>query len=322
MRLSIEARTGKVKGGNLISRLALRSLWHISILLKPLKIRGFWRVARVVSAFSKINERVWVEIKDDVILSVDINDPYWNGLITPYFIYEPELHYILKHLEKVDYVFLDCGANIGYWSCLVTSSYYGKKNSIAIEPSSSNYRLLKKNNEKNGNLFETIHHALSEFNNKTLTLYNLSDHASASLIKKETLDNTSKYEKVQSITIDEVSNKFNIKKPILIKLDIEGVEIDALKGAIEVLKQMPLIVYEDHGSDTDSVVSEYIMNELGMHVWFIDENGTIEKIDRLGVLKSIKTNKTKGYNFISCHALSPFFDYFNNSFAVDSCANT
>ena len=55
----------------------------------------------------------------------------------------------------VDYTLLDCGANYGYWSVLVSSKPFGSHKAIAIEPSGQNYPKLANNARVNGNRFET-----------------------------------------------------------------------------------------------------------------------------------------------------------------------
>src|SRR4051794_29296753 len=54
----------------------------------------------------------------------------------------------------VDYTLLDCGANYGYWSVLVSSAPYGSHKAIAIEPSSENFAKLANNAQINGNRLE------------------------------------------------------------------------------------------------------------------------------------------------------------------------
>ncbi len=61
-----------------------------------------------------------------------LDDIYWNSLIRqPNIEYEPEIGKFLLRLKDVDYQFFDCGANIGYWSVLVTSEMLGRKRAIA-----------------------------------------------------------------------------------------------------------------------------------------------------------------------------------------------
>ena len=78
-----------------------------------------------------------VHFADGSRLYFRLDDVYWNSFIRqPDFDYEPEIGKFLLRLKDVDYRFFDCGANIGYWSVLVTSEMLGRKRAIAVEASS------------------------------------------------------------------------------------------------------------------------------------------------------------------------------------------
>jgi len=53
--------------------------------------------------------------------------------------------YCSKDSADVDYTLLDCGANYGYWSVLVSSKPFGSHKAIAIEPSGQNFPKLANN---------------------------------------------------------------------------------------------------------------------------------------------------------------------------------
>ncbi len=78
----------------------------------------------------------------------------------------------------------------------------------------------------------------------------------------------------KTITLDAIFQKFNHdgKDRVVIKLDIEGAEIQALKGASDILMHEPLIIYEDHGKDRNSTISRYISEELGYEIYAIVNN--------------------------------------------------
>ena len=70
--------------------------------------------------------------------------------------YEDELELLFRDSVDVDYTLLDCGANYGYWSVLVSSKPFGSHKAIAIEPSGQNFPKLANNAEINGNRFEVM----------------------------------------------------------------------------------------------------------------------------------------------------------------------
>src|SRR5438046_4684967 len=87
-----------------------------------------------------------VHFADGSRLYFRLDDVYWNAFIRePDIEYEPEIGKFLMRLKDVDYVFFDCGANIGYWSVLVTSEMLGRKRAIAVEPSRETIASLQHN---------------------------------------------------------------------------------------------------------------------------------------------------------------------------------
>ncbi|MBA5735409.1 FkbM family methyltransferase, partial [Escherichia coli] len=60
----------------------------------------------------------------------------------------------------VNYTLIDCGANYGYWSVMVSSQRFGSRPSIAMEPSSRNFPRLAHNAKINGGRFEAINAAI------------------------------------------------------------------------------------------------------------------------------------------------------------------
>ena len=148
--------------------------------------------------------------------------------------FEPvEIQWLLTQFGEID-VFVDVGANIGYFSCL--ARHMGKQ-VIAIEPMRSNLRHLLKNIDINAGLMPEVYPiALAESPN-VLKLYGASstgaslvnDWAGASsiltrLVPVNTLDNL-------------IAGRFNEKK-LLIKMDVEGAEFNALKGSIKTIQRM------------------------------------------------------------------------------------
>jgi len=94
------------------------------------------------------------QTQSDATFVFPYGDGYWSKLLNRSFCYEDELELLFRDSVSVDYTFIDCGANFGYWSVLVSSAPYGSHKAIAIEPSSQNFAKLKNNAEINGNRFE------------------------------------------------------------------------------------------------------------------------------------------------------------------------
>ena len=56
---------------------------------------------------------------------------------------------------------------------------------------------------------------------------------------------------VETLALDDLGQwrKKNGNKPIILKLDVEGVEIEAMRGAKKLCKKDCMVLFEDHASD-------------------------------------------------------------------------
>jgi hypothetical protein len=97
-----------------------------------------------------------IKLNSDATFEFPYGDGYWSKLLNRSYSYEDELELLFRDSAGVDYTLLDCGANFGYWSVLVSSAPFGSHKAIAIEPSSQNFAKLKNNAEINGNRFELM----------------------------------------------------------------------------------------------------------------------------------------------------------------------
>ena len=190
---------------------------------------------------------------------------------------------------------MDVGANFGYWSVLISSKKYNKKEVIALEPLKSNYNYLKKNMLDNKNRFKVSNIGIGEKKKYSKIYYsNETSNVGASMHKGS--NKKINYQIIKIDTIDNILSNEKRKKYV-IKLDVEGNEINAIKGAKKTLNKDCLIIYEDHGSDKFHLNSKYLLKK-NFFIYYFDyqEINQIKKIDELNCVKKIKH---KGYNFIA-----------------------
>ena len=138
---------------------------------------------------------------------------------------QDEVELVMELLNDTE-VFVDIGANIGLYSCLARS--LGKK-VIAIEPLKENLDYLYANFEANGwSDIEIFPIGLSA-KPGIATLWG--GGTGASLIKNWAGASSLMWRKVSVNTLDRIlSNQFE-KKRLLVKLDVEGAELEILRGA-------------------------------------------------------------------------------------------
>lgn len=160
--------------------------------------------------------------------------------------------FIINNLKPCD-VFIDGGANIGYYS-LMAAKIVGNKGCVhSFEPTPIVFSLLEKNTHHYNNTFP---HELALWDKKekiqftdfglNFSLYNsitdLSDLPDEHIAKKDS--KVIKSISVNAITLDEYCECNNVH-PNFIKLDTEGSELNAIIGAENVIsKYKPIISIE------------------------------------------------------------------------------
>jgi len=83
----------------------------------------------------------------------------------------------------------------------------------------------------------------------------------------------------------------------LIKLDVEGVEVDAIKGGSRLLEGDSVILCEEHGNDPDHTVSRYILEKTPLKLIVYDpRSNRMETVTKLSILDRIKVSTHVGYN--------------------------
>jgi FkbM family methyltransferase len=252
-------------------------------------------------------------------LQIRLRDPYWAQLVCDRFRYEYEIEKAMGLIGDIPYVFLDCGANIGYWSAFVTQSEGGCHKAIAVEADPLMFEELCINARLNGNRFSCLHRAVALHSGELLRLRHPANfwesglHADTHVIAADEESSRANDVSVESICLDDVAERFAELRggPVVLKLDIEGMEIAALEGAATVLAANPLLVYEDHGQDRESSVSRHILTTLKYSVFaWDDEVRSMVELPTLDIVRQRKKRENIGYNFFACSSKSIFYPRF------------
>ena len=186
--------------------------------------------------------------------------------------YEPLETKVIKDIVKEGNIVVDAGANIGYYTILLSKAVGHNGKVYAFEPEKSCFNLLKKNCRENKcyNVI-LINKALSNKEGEIKFYINEKDKGSSSVI--ENGDAVI----VQSTTLDK-----EISKPIdFMKIDIEGAELQALQGATTSLRSCSKMVIEipEDRKDFESIKELLIKNKY-----------KIERLD-IGNILCVKKNK-------------------------------
>lgn len=163
---------------------------------------------------------------------------------------------LLKNFIKPHYAIYDVGANIGYHT--VAFSKLGK-HVYAFEPNKKNLKLLRKNTKKLDNV--TIYDAACSNSNGTLHIQDFDvtvpGNYGEMLIKDDG-------QECASIIIDDLDDVYG---PNLLKIDVEGHELQVLRGAIKTIVEFnPIIFYEAHGTELAEIYD--LLTELGYKLYW------------------------------------------------------
>lgn len=161
-------------------------------------------------------------------------------------IWEPEVIKLLKKINLKKFTIFDVGANIG-WYTLNFYKLVGMNGKIySFEPIPSTFLELKKNIKINNFKNIKINKLALSSNKKNKIIIGLPsfEFLGSAGSASEFMPFTVKYKpKVNSI--DQFSLEKKIKKIDLIKLDVEGGELNILRGSLKTLKKnKPIIIIE------------------------------------------------------------------------------
>jgi FkbM family methyltransferase len=173
--------------------------------------------------------------------------------------HEPIVKDFLTSHFKENQIFVDVGANVGVHS--VRAASWDMK-VYAFEPNPLNLALLKRNVEINGLPMNILPYALGAKTEKV----HLSPNAALSrIIEKDGMD-------VEMRTLD----SFELPGVDLLKVDVEGYELEVLKGAKNTLEKFrPVIMIEMHywvGAESEAELFQILLG-LGYKLRYLDRYG-------------------------------------------------
>jgi FkbM family methyltransferase len=289
--IQFDRATGVLEGANAWERLAAVALTLGSKVASNFSHRGYNGCANLLR--KTLPERdIDIKLNSDATFAFPYGDGYWSKLLNRSFSYENEIELLFQGAADIDYTLLDCGANYGYWSVLVSSAPYGSHKAIAIEPSSQNFAKLANNAKINGNRFEAMKCAIGA--SRGTARLSGTKHEAFSIA-----GDTAGGEEVPVITLDNLLDDGKVASggKFLIKLDVEGVEIEAMKGGARLLREDSVLLCEEHGNDPQHTVSRYILEQTPLKLIVYDpRSNRLETVTELSILDRIKVSTHVGYN--------------------------
>jgi FkbM family methyltransferase len=240
-------------------------------------------------------EGVWFRTKhgfsvlcnfEDRILELDVN-PVWEAM---------ETAFVLANVRPGD-VFVDVGANIGYFSMLAAQRQPSQI--LAVEPVGRTFDVLTRNVRHNG-LDDVIHPVNVALGSQASTVRLVSTRGPKNHVEYAVGGNDRDLDKVEATltTLDSLLKGSDAPGRVdFIKVDIEGYEYEFLKGARETIdrfKPMMLMEVEQHRLEKFGVRASDVFQflaELGYRYLCVRENAIVPA----GVLEE---DLTKGRDFV------------------------
>lgn len=227
-----------------------------------------------------------------------------NGLVNKCYFGDETILSVIKKISDQRRVFLlDCGSNYGFYSFYVASLSLDNQ-VLAFEASPETLNSFKANLELNN--FRNINYrnlAISEVSGKFINFYESHNDWESSATHNKFQNN--KIASVETTTIDkELSKKDLSDFVVIIKLDIEGNEFNAIQGCKDtILKYEPLITIElsRYNFNNQNYNFDYFRKFLNDSKYKIYDDKLVELnietlIDRIGNLD--QSHQTIGNYFL------------------------
>lgn len=169
---------------------------------------------------------------------------------------------VLSEISEDD-VFYDIGANVGLYSCLIGSDP-SDCHIYLFEPHPTNVEALRQNLELNSINADIFQLALSDEEGTV----ELSSKGSEAGLGEHSLD-TTESESTIPVTVrrlDTIRDEHNLPVPTVVKIDVEGAELNVLRGATETFSdpKCETIYCEVHPERVESFDGSYseVQNQL------------------------------------------------------------
>jgi len=198
---------------------------------------------------------------------------YIQLMVRYHGIFEPHCIRIMEKILGSGSTFLDIGANIGVHSLFASTMVKSTGKVISIEAESENFEILNRNiSHSNAGNVTALHYAVGEAPG-TVSMH-LPIHGNSGMYQVKHGGND-EVATVPMRTIDFILGELKVEKVDLLKMDIEGSEFAAIRGARATLQQlrMPILIEINRAAlgqfNTSPKELKQELHDLGYDGWII-----------------------------------------------------
>lgn len=238
------------------ARLALYRLGPVTRGLRSALNRAAPQGVRPVQIAAGDLEGKWL------LLDLQVDKDLWLGT------YEPDVAAAVRRLAPAGSTAYDLGANLGYTSLLLAGAVGPEGRVLAFEPFPENVRRLREAVALNGleHRVEVIETAVGDRDGRGT----FKVHPSGSmgrLTERGSDPAGAPTVEVDVVRLDSFVTNRGAPAPLLVKIDLEGGEVAALRGMPHLLREsQPILLIELHGAQ---VAAEALaeLSRLGYRAW-------------------------------------------------------
>jgi FkbM family methyltransferase len=157
--------------------------------------------------------------------------------------HDPGVHALINELKRG--TFIDVGAHVGFFALSAARQMRDQGRVIAIEPHPIRCAMLRSNIAANRvNNVDVVEAAVTDYTGRA-AIYDLSPELAAhprdvsfNALGGRPID-------VEAVTLDSLCKRYQLTELALVKIDVEGFEVQVLRGMASTLRQLrPLIIFE------------------------------------------------------------------------------
>lgn len=263
------------------TKIYLKAIIRFVLNLVPLlilrKIADFY--PRIVNLYPPDQEFIFRKYLGNIKLNINTKYPIERGVVAG--IYDPTTFLMIDKIVKKGDICLDIGANVGGITFAMAKRVGESGKVFAFEPGAPIFQRLKSNIEMNQDLKNIIIPFQLGISDKTTNCY-WKEHqglpGNGSIVEF----GESNEKPVAVTTVDDHLLKNPIEKLNFVKIDVEGMEYEAIKGGGDTWKKyLPVIYYETiqtfeiKRKEPTLKYIENLLSEIGYNFYKVAPDGTI-----------------------------------------------